>query len=154
MFHKAGVIGITVIVGGLGWMAWAGSRDTTEPDDHGASLVAACRKALDVCDADAFLALIYTGDTPEGRDLSAHREMFEADCGRPVESVTIDPLASTDVTSYEMNGVHFRPTRPPAGKLVIRFASEPGAAVHDEVTTFLVGRSAGHWHILTAEPDR
>jgi len=154
MFRKTGVIGLTVIVGGLGWMAWAGQQDTTRPDDHGASLVAACRKALDHCDVDAFLALIYTGETPEGRDLSAHRKMFEADCRRPIESVTIEPLKPKDVTSYEMHGVHYRPTRPPAGKLVIRFASNSEAAVHDELTTFLAGRSERHWHILTAEPDR
>jgi len=148
------VVAVAVVGGGLGWMALAGPRDAPRPDDGGAGLIAACRRALDQCDTDAFCNLIYTGETPEGRDLSAHREIFESDCGRPLESVTIEPLETTDVTSYDIKGVHYRPTLPPTGKLVIRYASDSGAAVHGEVTTFLVGRSDGLWRILTAEPDR
>jgi len=154
MFYKACGFVLIVIVGGLGWMAWSGQQETSRPDDHGASLIAACREAIDTCDTDSFLALIYTGDSQEAQDLSAHRKMLEAECRRPIQSITIEPLKPTDITSYEMKGVHYRPTLPPAGNLVIRFASEPGAAVHDEETTFLVGRTEGHWWILTAEPDR
>ncbi len=154
MSSKVGWIMLVAAAGGLGWMAWGGQEETTGPDDHGASLIAACREAMDHCDADAFLALIYTGDSTDAQDLSAHRQMFEADCHKQIQSITIEPLDSTDVTSYEMQGVRYRPTRPPAGKLVIHFASKSGDAVHDEITTFLAGRAQGQWRILTAEPDR
>lgn len=152
---------LAALAGGLGWMVLGGPRETvggqqeaSAPDDHGASLIAVCREALDRCDADAFLALIYTGNAPEAQDLATNRKVFEMDCGRPIDSIAIEPLESTDSTSYELRGVRYRPTRPPEGKLVIRFASAPDAAVHDETTSMLVGRAQGRWRILTAEPDR
>jgi len=155
MFRKASVLAVIVMGGGLGRVAWNKQQPNTfTTDDHGASLIEASRKAFDRCDTDAFLAQIYTGNTQEGRDLSAHRSMFEMDCRKHVDSITIAPLDSTDVTTYSTGGVQYRPTRPPTGKLVIHFASQPGASVHDEVTTFLVGRAKQRWWILTAEPDR
>ncbi len=161
MSGKAAWVALAALISGLGWMALGGPRETvggqqeaSAPDDHGASLIAACREALEHCDADAFLALIFTGASKEAQDLSMHRTVFEMDCGKPIQSITIESLESTDATTYEVRGVHYRPTRPPEGKLVIRFASDPGAAVHDETTTLLVGRAQGHWRILTAEPDR
>jgi len=152
MFHKTGGIVLMAVVGGLAWMAWGSQDKTATPDDHGAALIATCRKAYDHCDADAFLAQIYTGDTAEAKDLSLHRTMFEQECRRSIQAITTDPLESDDVTTYEAHGVYYKPTLPPAGKLVVHFTADGNEAVHDEVTTFLVGRKDGRWHILTAEP--
>jgi|GEM_PF-2367917 len=118
------------------------------------ALIDAVRAALADCDADAFAALVYTTDAPESQDLSAHRGMLKEDCGKTVASIKIEPLAADDPTSYEMRGVRYRPTLPPAGKLVIRFSDETDSAVRGETTSFLVGQRDGHWWVLTSEPDK
>jgi len=125
-----------------------------QPATDKAVLISQCRTALERCDADAFLKLVYTTDSPESQDLSNHRMMFEDDCHKPIADITIKPLGVGDVTSYELKGVRYRPTLPPRGKLEITFASEPNSAVHGETTSYLVGQGKGRWWILTSEPAR
>lgn len=145
------IVGTVLVVAGL---FEDGESRVAAPDDHGASLIAACRKAFEDRDADAFLKLVYTTESPESKDLSSHRQLFLLDYMKPIDSIRIDPLPADEVTSYVRHGVRYRPTLPPAGKMVIAFADDPDSKVRDETTSFLVGQKDGRWWILTAEPDR
>ena len=113
-------------------------------------LIDAYKKAHAAKDIDAMMKLVYWGQTAND-DHSMERNLFIVDFDSEITSVTIEPLKADALLEYTRDGVTWRPTLPPIGRLTITFkVGESGNAG----SSVLVAEKDGSHHVVFAAPSR
>jgi hypothetical protein len=91
-----------------------------------------------------------------GRADAVTRESFERrtaeDFDLSVGRVSIEPLRPTEKLEYTVNGITYRPTLSPLGRVNIEFVAPPDARVRGRSTSYLFGSRDGAFYLLTTEP--
>jgi len=124
--------------------AQAGAPTTTE-------LAARFRRAHDAQSLDDLRRLVYWGRATEDLRKSFER-IASGDFGKAITRAVVEAVAPGEVLEYSQNGIAYKPTLPPTGRLKVAFAS--AGLVRNETTAYLVGRSNDTYYLLLAEPSR
>jgi hypothetical protein len=97
--------------------------------------------------------LVFWGGAAQELRRSTERHIAD-DFPLTIARVTIRPLATDERLEYTKDGVTYRPTLRPVGRLTVEFVAGSGAAGGVTSTTYLVGVSDGVYFIVSAEPVR
>ena len=97
--------------------------------------------------------LVFRGGAAAELRRSTERHIAD-DFPLTIARVTISPLATDERLEYTKDGVTYRPTLRPVGRLTVEFV--PGSGVAGGITSrsYLVGVRGGIYYIVTAEPVR
>jgi hypothetical protein len=91
-------------------------------------------------------------DRVDARTRAAVERHIASEFGRPISSISFDPLPQDADLEYEQAGVTYRPNLTPLGYLVVRYASDPAQPTAATAARFLLGRKSGELRITTAAP--
>jgi hypothetical protein len=97
--------------------------------------------------------LVFWGGAAQDLRRSTERHIAD-DFRLTIARVTIQPLAADERLEYTKDGITYRPTLRPVGRLMVEFDPAGGAAGGVTSTTYLVGVRAGNYYIVSAEPVR
>lgn len=107
------------------------------------------KRYFEAKDVEKLKALVYwSGVQPSDRESFARS--LEFDLKYQLQDVRLVPLQRGEKLEYSRNGVTFRPTLTPVGRLI---ATYKGAGTTRSVSTsYLVGRKEGRYFITLASP--
>ncbi len=95
--------------------------------------------------------LIYWGGAANGLRLSTERHIAD-DFPMAIARVTIEPLAAGEMLQYTKDGVTYRPTLRPIGRMKVEFLRGRDASGGVTATSYLMGVKDGAYYLLSAEP--
>ena len=114
-------------------------------------LIARIQQAFDRHSIDEMRQLVFWGradaTTRESFDRHAAGD-FDVQVGR----ISVEPVRPTEQLEYRVNGIAYRPTLPPLGRVNIDFVVPAGARARSRSTSYLFGVRDGAYYLLTAEP--
>ena len=97
--------------------------------------------------------LVFWGGASQDLRRSTERHIAD-DFPMRIARVTVRPLAPDERLEYTRDGVTYRPTLRPVGRLTVEFVPGVGTAGGVTATSYLVGLKDGVYYLLSAEPVR
>ena len=127
--------------------------DSSRPPHTTDQLIQQFRTAHQKHSGPDIARLVFWGGASQDLRRSTERHIAD-DFPMRIARVTVQPLAPDERLEYTRDGVTYRPTLRPVGRLTVEFVPGGGAAGGVTATSYLVGVKDGVYCLLSAEPVR